>query len=133
MIRLTGTSLLALAVLALGGFESRAQDGKPKDPISQYAMDLRCRKSTEEDFGKDTRKYGVEIYADGNTSDGIYVTETGAVGVIGSKSFKAGDGKGKELAWRHGLTLTARKAGEKDWDKGKKFGVEIFRDENNGN
>ncbi|MBY0233329.1 MAG: hypothetical protein K2W96_28955 [Gemmataceae bacterium] len=127
------TLLLALALLAGSAFDSFAQEGKTKDPVSQYAMDLRARKSTEDDFGKDTRKFGVEIYTDGNTSDGIYVTETGSVAVIGSKAFKGGDGKGKEPVWRHGLTLTARKAGEKDWDKGSKYGVEVFRDDVNGN
>ena len=129
----TATLLLALAVLAASALDGAAQEGKTKDPISQYAMDLRARKSTENDFGKDTRKYGVEVYKDGNTGDGIYAAETGAVAVVGSKGFKPGDGAAKEPVWRHGLTLTARKAGDKDWDKGKKFGVEVFRDDASGN
>lgn len=123
-------SFLFLALLAVAGLESIAQEAT-KDPVSRYAMDLRARNSTQVDFDKDTAKFGIEVYTDGYTSDAIYVSDYGALASVGSKSFKSGEGK--EPLWRHGLTLTARKAGEKDWDKGKKFGLEVFRDENNGN
>lgn len=124
-------ALLPLALLALAGLDAAAQE--TKDPISRYAMDLRCRTSTQNDFDKDTKKFGVEVYTDGHSADGLYVADTGSITAVGSKSFKSGDGKPKEPIWRHGLTLTARKAGDKDWDKGKKFGIEVFRDEANGN
>jgi hypothetical protein len=123
-------SFLFLALLAVAGLESIAQEAT-KDPVSRYAMDLRVRNSTQVDFDKDTAKFGIEVYTDGYTSDAIYVSDYGALASVDSKSFKSGEGK--EPLWRHGLTLTARKAGEKDWDKGKKFGLEVFRDENNGN
>jgi len=125
--------LLALAVIAAASVppsDSRAQE-KVKDPVSQYAVDLRARKSTEADFGKDTRKYGVEIYQDGENSNGIYLSETGSIAVVPAKGFKSGDSK--DPVWRHGLNLQARPAGEKEWDKAKKFGLEIFRDDVNGN
>jgi hypothetical protein len=35
--------------------------------------------------------------------------------------------------WIHGLDLKARPAGDLTWDKARKFGIEVFRDENNGN
>jgi hypothetical protein len=123
-------SFLVLSLLAVAGLESAAQEAT-KDPISRYAMDLRVRNSTQVDFDKDTAKFGVEVYTDGYTNDAIYISDYGALGSIPSKSFKSGDGK--EPLWRHGLTLTVRKAGDKEWDKGKKFGIEVFRDENNGN
>ncbi len=125
--------LLALAVIAaacLSQRESRAQE-KVKDPVSQYAVDLRARKSTEPEFGKDTRKYGVEIYQDGENSNGIYLSETGSIAVVPAKGFKSGDSK--DPLWRHGLNLQARPAGEDQWDKAKKFGLEVFRDDVNGN
>ena len=36
--------------------------------------------------------------------------------------------------WIHGLTLGCRKSNEEDFDaKTQKFGIEVFRDDNNGN
>ncbi|MFO0879689.1 MAG: hypothetical protein U0840_20270 [Gemmataceae bacterium] len=132
---MSGRILIPVGVLTLallGPALSPAQDGKAKDPESKYAMDLRARKSTEPEFTKDTRKYGVEIYTDGPTGDGIHLSEVGAISVVPSKLFKAGDGKAKEPLWQHGLTLNVRPAGEKSWEKGKKFGLEVFKDDTNG-
>jgi len=40
----------------------------------------------------------------------------------------------KTPKWQHGMKLRARKADEADWSKDTKgFGVEVFRDESNGN
>jgi hypothetical protein len=42
--------------------------------------------------------------------------------------------KAKAPAWTHGMELRVRKAGEPDFNKDtKKYGIEVFRDENNGN
>jgi hypothetical protein len=125
--------LLALAVIAASMVEgrfARAQE-KVKDPVSQYAVDLRARKATEAEFGKDTRKFGVEVYQDGENNNGIYLTETGSIAVVPAKGFKSGDSK--DPVWRHGLNLQSRPAGETEWDKAKKFGLEAFRDDVNGN
>jgi hypothetical protein len=40
----------------------------------------------------------------------------------------------KRPSWLHGLDLKARKGGEKDFTKDTKvYGIEVFKDENNGN
>ena len=40
----------------------------------------------------------------------------------------------KSPKWSHGLEFRVRKAGEVDWSKEtKRFGIEVFKDENNGN
>ncbi len=42
--------------------------------------------------------------------------------------------KTKEPTWLHGLELRVRKAGEADFTKDtKKWGLEVFKDENTGN
>ena len=42
--------------------------------------------------------------------------------------------KAKAPEWKHGMELRVRKAGEPDFNKDtKKYGIEVFRDENNGN
>jgi hypothetical protein len=44
------------------------------------------------------------------------------------------ESKPKAPDWKHGMELRVRKAGEADFNKDtKKFGIEVFRDENNGN
>ncbi len=39
----------------------------------------------------------------------------------------------KPPVWKHGLDLKARKGGETEFKEARKFGVEVFLDENNGN
>jgi hypothetical protein len=47
---------------------------------------------------------------------------------------RAQDAKAKAPEWRHGMELRVRKAGEPDFNPAtKKYGIEVFRDENNGN
>jgi hypothetical protein len=47
---------------------------------------------------------------------------------------RAQDAKAKAPEWKHGMELRVRKAGEPDFNaKTQKFGIEVFRDENNGN
>jgi hypothetical protein len=125
--------LVSLAIILAAGLSSSAQDGKVKDPESKHGLALKSRKATEDEFVKDTRRYGVEVYQDLNNNNGLYISDTGSIAAVGSKLFKSGDGKGKEPLWRHGLRLTARPAGEKDWDKGRKFGLEVYLDVTTGN
>jgi hypothetical protein len=121
---------LSLAFTLTAG---RAQDDKVKDPESRHGLTLRVRTGTEDEFVKATKRYGVEVYQDMNNSNGIYISETGSLASVAGKMFKPGDGKGREPLFRHGLRLNARPAGEKDWDRSKKFGLEVFKDETGGN
>jgi hypothetical protein len=42
--------------------------------------------------------------------------------------------KAQAPTWKHGMELRVRKAGEPDFNKDtKKYGIEVFKDENNGN
>jgi hypothetical protein len=46
----------------------------------------------------------------------------------------AQDKSAKAPTWIHGMELRVRKAGEPDFNKDtKKVGIEVFKDENNGN
>jgi hypothetical protein len=44
-----------------------------------------------------------------------------------------GQGAAKAPVWLHGLDLKARKGGELEFKDARKYGVEVFKDENNGN
>jgi predicted peroxiredoxin len=133
MIKRLLIAVLALAGLLLGWVGSQAQEGKGKGPDWKYALELRVRKAGEEEFTKDTKKYGVEVYQDDNGGHGIHLSETGAVAVVPGKLFKSAEGKIKDPKWQHGLSLACRKADEKEFTKAtRRFGLEIFKDENNG-
>lgn len=129
---MTRRPLLPLAALAILAASGLAQTDAVKDAANKYALDLSARKATEEDFTKDTKKYGVEVFADGNTGDAVFISEAGSLAAVGSKQFKAGGEQVKAPLWQHGLILSARPAGELSWDKAKKFGVEVFKDDNSG-
>jgi hypothetical protein len=48
-------------------------------------------------------------------------------------SLQAQNDKGKKPKWTHALDLKARKGGQEDFDKATTYGIEVFKDENNGN
>jgi hypothetical protein len=57
----------------------------------------------------------------------------GAV-AVSLPNVRAQGGAAKAPEWKHGMELRVRKAGEPDFNKDtKKYGIEVFKDENNGN
>jgi hypothetical protein len=121
-----------VATIALVKGESKGEGAKAPD--WRHAMDLSVRKAGEAKFTKDTKRYGVEVFLDENTGNLIYVCESGSIAVVPSGGAAAPGGNAKAPEWTHGMELWVRKAGERDFNKDtKKWGVEVFRDENNGN
>ena len=59
----------------------------------------------------------------------IYIDETGAFAVLPAGNLGPA-AKPKPPTWLWGLDLKARTGGTDDFDKARKFGVEIFKDEN---
>ncbi len=111
----------------------RIVPGSLKAPKWVHSVDLRCRKGGQREW-KDTPKYGIEVYRDGNTGNLVYICETGSVAVIPEADDVTPPAEGKAPEWLHGLDLAVRRHEEADFThKTRKFGVEIFRDENNGN
>ena len=132
--------LLVLVAVPLGcllnppRLPAGGEDSKVKDAEWKHGLELRVRKSAEEEFGKGTKKYGVEAYVDENNGTGLYISQTGSIASVAPKLFKPAEGKVKDPLFTHGLALAARRAAEKEFSKStKKFGLEVFRDENNGN
>jgi hypothetical protein len=48
-------------------------------------MNVKSRTSKEDDFNKDTKKYGIEVYKDENNGNLIYISETGSIAVVPGK------------------------------------------------
>jgi hypothetical protein len=56
-----------------------------KGPKWQYGLGLQVRKGTEDNFTKETKKYGVEVFRDENTGNLIYISESGSIAVVPGK------------------------------------------------
>jgi hypothetical protein len=117
------------SVAAVRGGTAGASTAGPKH---QYGYDLRVRKGTEGDFTPATKKYGVEVFRDEAGGTLIYISETGALAVVPAGTI-AGAGVAKKPDWLFGLNIPVRKAGEKEFDNARKWGVEVFKDDKAGN
>ncbi len=128
----TGQLLYVCETGTLAAVPGAKAGDKAKAPEWSHAMDLKARKAGEKEFGKDTKKYGVEVYYDANAKTLIYVSETGSLAVVPGAATP--EGKGKDPTWKAAMDLRVRKAREPDFGKDtKKHGVEVYLDENNQN
>lgn len=115
--------------LATGPAPSMAPDkNKIPDPKHTHGLVLMVRKAGEKDFAKGkTKEVGVEVFEDTSAANNlVYVSQTGSIAVAPSPG-KFRDAKGP-AKWRGAMWLGARKIGEKDFDKAKRYGVEVFED-----
>lgn len=111
--------------------EAKSPGAGAKPPKWVHSVDLSVRKGGVKDW-KDAAKYGIEVYRDNSTGNLIYICDTGSIAVVADRADGKSEGKAPE--WLHGLDLSVRKSNEASFTKDtRKFGVEVFRDENNGN
>ncbi len=103
-----------------------------KGPEWLHGQDLQCRKYGEKTFSKSTRKFGVEIFRDGHNGNLIFLTQTGNITVCaGGKGLPAPTPQPKDAVFSHGLDLSCRQAGEKDFTASTRtFSMEVFREPN---
>jgi hypothetical protein len=102
-------------------------------PKWQHALEVKVRKAGEADFTDKTKKYSMEVFRDENSGHWVYICETGAVAAVPATTGPT-TGEPKAPKFLHGLELKVRKGGEADFTKDtKRYGIEVFRDENNGN
>jgi hypothetical protein len=108
-----------------------ARDQRKTDPARPptwlHAFDVKCRRAAEQDFGPDTKKYGLEVYRDENVATLLYLSETGAVAAVPNVALKALETP--DPVFVRGLALKARKADEQDFTRDTRtYGIEVFRD-----
>ena len=81
--------LIGLACFALGWLAAQqlpfAMAQNLKAPVWQHGLVLGVRKADEKEFGKDTKKWGVEVFRDENNGNLVYVSETGSIAVVPGK------------------------------------------------
>ena len=103
---LTGVVMLGMLPLA------EAQPDKPKTPLWTHAFNLKCRNSTETSgFSDKTRIWGLEVFKDENTNMGLYLLESGSLGVTsaGFGDVKEAIKNSKALTWMHAMDVKCRK------------------------
>jgi hypothetical protein len=96
-------------------------------------LGLPVRKADEKDFTTNTRKWGVEVFKDDRAGNLIYISETGSLGVVSAAGFVRPEDKTKAPVRLAGQSVAVRKAGEKEFKTARKWGIEVYRDENSGN
>jgi hypothetical protein len=108
--------------------------GEGKAPDWLHGLDLSCRKASEPSFGKETRKFGVEVYRDEMTGNLVFLSETGSLAVTpAAANLKAPTPRVSEPRWSHGLNVKCRAYGEKEFsERTRVYGIEVFRDDNVG-
>jgi hypothetical protein len=117
-------------LLVLFLFSSRAflqsRPAKDTPPVNRYGLVLKYRKAGGDDF-KAAGSYSLECFQDAG-GKGIFISQTGALGVVPRRLFKVVEGKEKGPLAQHGFVLRVRKADGKTV----KFGIECYLDENSG-
>ena len=119
-----------------GAMSSAAAPAMPPDPKkiappkAVYGLTLRVRAADEPEFTDKTKKIAVEVHEDPNTNSLIYLSDTGSVAVVPNGPRQNDK---SNVSWKAAMNLRARKGGEKDFDKAKKYGIEVFEDNRTGN
>jgi hypothetical protein len=127
--------LAGVLMAALAAEDAPGGGPKPKAPEWGYAWDLSARHLGEEKFTDTTKKYGVEVFRDANTNLGVYLTQTGSLGVADDfAKLKLPPETNKKPDFVAGLDLKARKAGELEFTSTTLvYSMEIFLDLNANN
>jgi hypothetical protein len=93
----THIGIVAVAVICFGaGFGAAwltvasepayaLQDAAAKGAKVVHGLDLPVRKVGQKEFGKDDKRFAVEVYRDENNGNLIYITDTGAISVVPGK------------------------------------------------
>jgi hypothetical protein len=130
----TGGLIYITDVGAIAGATTALPAPDPKKPVpapkALYGLDLRVRGAEEDNFTDKTRRIGVEVFEDPSTGVLFYLTDAGYIATApGGKLVPKATG----VTWKSAMALRARKGGEKDFDKAKKYGIEVFEDNRTGN
>lgn len=93
------------------------------------AHDLSARKAGEKEFTEKTKKYGVELFRDLGSNRLLYACETAAIAFAPITGALVTDRGPK---WHHALEPKVRGPEQTGFENARKFGMEIFKDENTG-
>ena len=93
------------------------------------AHDLAARKAGEAEFTERTKKFGVELFRDMGSNRLLYACESGSIAFAPIRGELVTDRGPK---WHHALEPKVRNPSQREFDRARKFGLEVFKDENTG-
>jgi len=93
------------------------------------AHDLGARKAGEPEFTERTKKFGVELFRDMASNRLLYACESGSIAFAPIPGGLVDDRGPK---WHHALEPLVRNPDQDKFDKARKFGLEVYKDENTG-
>lgn len=105
--------------------------GEANKPNWMFGLNLKVRKAGEKDTTDATRKWGIEVFKDEKAGNLIFISENGDLAVAPAGSFKQPETV-KNAAYVEAAELRVRRAGEQSFSNAKKWGIEVFRDDNTG-
>ncbi len=103
---------------------------KPLPPKAAYGLRLGVRGAEETDFSDKTKQLSIEVFEDPNANTLLYITEGGYIATAPNTKR---DDTATSVTWKSAMVLRARKVGEPEFPKAKKFGIEVFEDNRTGN
>src|SRR5262245_19007458 len=116
------------AAAAPGAFPDPKKIAPPK---TQYGLILKVRGADEPNFTEKTKRIALEVFEDPNSNTLFYLTEQGFVAAVRMPAQFVPNAK--SVTWKSAMALRARKAGEKEFEQAKKYGIEVFEDNRTGN
>jgi hypothetical protein len=103
--------------------------GQDKKAEWKTAHDLSVRKAGEPEFTQQTKKYGVETFLDRGSNRLLYGCQSASIAFA---PVPAGLVTDKGPKWHHALEPKVRAPDQERFENAKKFGMEVFKDENTG-
>lgn len=125
----TNGSEIALSENGSIAVTAKTEIGKGTKADWLTAHDMRVRKAGEVNFTQMTKQFGVEVFKDQGSGLLLYISETASVAFAPMPAMATGD---KGPKWHHALEPKVRGPEEETFDNAKKYGVEVFKDENTG-
>jgi hypothetical protein len=93
------------------------------------AHELSVRRAGEPEFTQKTKKYGIELFRDLGSNHLLYACDTGAIALA---PVPGGLVTERGPKWHHAGEFRVRSVDQVKFDNARKFGVEVFKDENTG-
>jgi len=103
---------------------------KPLPPKAVYGLQLRVRGADETEFTEKAKSASLEVFEDPNSGALLYLTLEGYVATVPAGKIDQG---ATGVTWKSGMALRARKVGEPEFSKARRFSVEVFEDNRTGN
>jgi hypothetical protein len=101
---------------------------KPKGAVLVHGLKVKARRPGD----KEAKVYGIDVFQDHNNDNLIYLTETGSIAVVPRRLVNRETTSSQDAQWQYGFRVQVRPAGAKRSAKANRYGVEVYRDANNG-